>query len=213
MKDIAIYGAGGLGREVSCLINAINQTRNEWNFIGFFDDGLPVGLKIAGYEVIGGINNLNKYDKTLNIVIAIGNPQITKNIVKKIDNTLIEFPNLIAPNVVIYDQSTLRIGIGNIVTFGCILSLYVKIGDFNILNCNVCLGHDVTIGNFNVFNPSVKISGNVNIKETNFFGISCIVLQGKKIGFNTTIGANSVIMLNTKDNCLYFGNPAISMDI
>ena len=40
MKDIAIYGAGGLGREVACLIRMINESKEipEWNFIGFFDD-------------------------------------------------------------------------------------------------------------------------------------------------------------------------------
>lgn len=43
MKDIAIYGAGGFGREVACLIERINKARETpiWNFIGFFDDGIP----------------------------------------------------------------------------------------------------------------------------------------------------------------------------
>ena len=38
MKDIAIYGAGGFGREVACLLNAINANDAIWNLIGFFDD-------------------------------------------------------------------------------------------------------------------------------------------------------------------------------
>jgi len=31
MKDIAIYGAGGFGREVACLINKINEVNPTWN--------------------------------------------------------------------------------------------------------------------------------------------------------------------------------------
>ena len=43
MKKIAIIGAGGFGREVACLINAINEKSKEWDFIGFFDDVKDIG--------------------------------------------------------------------------------------------------------------------------------------------------------------------------
>ena len=213
MKDIAIYGAGGFGREVLCLINSINQQELRYNFIGFFDDNLKIETTISNYKVIGGINELNSYKKPLCLVIAIGRSKSVKDIVCKITNKKIEFPNLIAPNVIIYDQSKLKIGKGNIVLFNCILSVDVIIGDFNIMNFIVCLGHDAKIGNFNIFSPSVKISGNAIIGDSNFFGVCSIVLQGKKIGMNTTVGANSVIMRNTKDNCLYLGNPALYINI
>ena len=44
MKDIAIYGAGGMGRETACLIERINKAspKTIWNLIGFYDDGLPI---------------------------------------------------------------------------------------------------------------------------------------------------------------------------
>ena len=38
MKDIVIYGAGGFGREIACLLNLINEKTPEWNIIGFLDD-------------------------------------------------------------------------------------------------------------------------------------------------------------------------------
>ena len=39
MKDLAIYCAGGFGREIYCLI--FNRIKNlEWRFVGFFDDGV-----------------------------------------------------------------------------------------------------------------------------------------------------------------------------
>lgn len=36
MRDIAIFGAGGFGREVACLIRMINESRlePEWKMIG-----------------------------------------------------------------------------------------------------------------------------------------------------------------------------------
>ena len=36
MKDIAIFGAGGLAKEIASLIERVNNTDNNcWNFIGF----------------------------------------------------------------------------------------------------------------------------------------------------------------------------------
>ena len=40
MKKIAIYGAGGFGREVLTLINDINKINPQYQVIGFFDDGI-----------------------------------------------------------------------------------------------------------------------------------------------------------------------------
>jgi acetyltransferase-like isoleucine patch superfamily enzyme len=59
-----------------------------------------------------------------------------------------------------------------------------------------------------VLNPTVRISGDCKVGNNNFFGIQSIILQGLSIGNNTRIGASSVVMRNTKDDSLYFGNPA-----
>lgn len=42
VKDIAIFGAGGFGREVACLLRKINAVEPTWNFVGFYDDGLEI---------------------------------------------------------------------------------------------------------------------------------------------------------------------------
>lgn len=209
MKDIAIYGAGGLGREVLCAINSINQKTGIYNFIGFLDDGLPVGTKVEEYEVLGGMDYLNNFNNPLSVVIAIGHSTLIEKIIGQITNEQVDFPNIIAPDVLFMDCSKVMIGRGNVITFRSLVSLNVLIGNFNIMNVDVYLGHDSSIGDFNVMNSSVRISGNANIGNSNFFGVSSVVLQGKKIGNQTTIGANSVIIKNTKDNNLYLGNPAV----
>ena len=208
MKDIAIYGAGGYGREIACLINQINLVQPEWNLIGFIDDGVAPGFTNKYGRVLGNIDYLNSYNQNLSVVIAIATPEHIKNIVNKIQNPLIEFPNIIAPNVNVFDKDAFTIGKGNIVFFGSRISCDVKMGNFNLLNGLVSIGHDAQIGDFNVLQPSARISGGSSVGNENFFGVQSVVLQGIKIGNNTRIGANSVIMRHTKDNNLYFGNPA-----
>ena len=73
MKDIAIFGAGGFGREVACLIKRINEKEPTWNFIGFFDDNAELkGTRNEYGEVLGGTKELNEYEGNLSIAIGVG---------------------------------------------------------------------------------------------------------------------------------------------
>ena len=54
MKKIAIYGAGGFGREVACLLNKINEVKLTWELIGFFDDGLAIGTEVSHFGNVLG---------------------------------------------------------------------------------------------------------------------------------------------------------------
>lgn len=212
MKDIAIYGAGGFSREVACLIHLINRNSQTWNLIGFFDDNPELKGKKNEYgEVLGGREVLNLYEKDLAVVIAIGNPQIVKNIVGGIHNDKVYFPNIIAPDVILMDDRNFVIGQGNIICSKCWMSCNVSIGNFNIFNVGTTIGHDVKMGNYNSMMPFVNISGEVVIGDENFFGVASVVLQQKKIGCNTIIGGNSLIIKNTKDGRTYMGNPASAL--
>lgn len=210
MKDIAIYGAGGFGREVACLIKRINKETPSWNLIGFFDDNPDLkGMMISRYApCLGGIDELNAYAKPLDLTIPIGSPNTVRQIVGKITNPNVDFPNLIHPTFKLADEKAFEIGKGNIIQGDCSASCDVSFGDFNVLNGSVVFGHDAKVGSFNTFMPATRISGEVHIGDENFFGVGSIVLQQIRIGNNVRLGAGSVMMTKPKDGNLYIGNPA-----
>lgn len=208
MKKIAIYGAGGFGREVACLINKINEQSPEWELIGFFDDGIVKGSKNEYGVILGGIDEVNRYPAELAVVLAIASPKIVEKIVGDITSSKISFPNIISPDVTFLDRDNVSIGKGNIISFHCVISCNVRIGDFNIFNWAITIGHDVIIQNFNAFMPDVKISGEVTIGNKNFFGVNSTILQQINIGNETVIGASSLVLRKTKDGMTYVGNPA-----
>lgn len=213
MKDIAIYGAGGFGREVACLIKRINSASVTWNLIGFFDDGLEAGVENEYGRIHGGLDALNKWEKPLNVVLSIGKPQTVKCIVESITNPLIEFPNIFAPDVILMDVDSFKYGRGNVFCTGCLVSCNVQIGDFNTFNDFVSVGHDVEIGNYNAFMTATRISGIVTIGECNFFGVNSCMVQGVKIGNKITVAAGSALMRRTKDGYTYIGVPANALII
>ena len=206
MKDIAIYGAGGFGREIACLIR---NTLPEWNIIGYFDDGIVKGMQVSSFgEILGGIDELNAWDKDIAVVISIGNPRMVRALVGKITNPRVTFPNIIHPNFQMLDKATFSIGRGNIITADCRVSCDVSVGDFNVFNGAVIVGHDAKIGSYNSFMPAVRVSGEVKIGDCNFFGVASIILQQMKIGDEIKLSAGSVLMTKPRNGQLYIGNPA-----
>lgn len=209
MKEIAIYGAGGLGREVACLLNKINEVEPTWKLIGFFDDGIEKGTEVSHFgKVLGGIQELNEWTTEVSIAITIGKPQSVRKIISNMTNPHLQFPNIIAPTVYFADPESFKIGRGNIIQKHCSFSCDVTIGDFNIMDGADVFGHDDTVGSFNTFMPAMRISGEVSIGNGNFFGVGSIILQQVKVGNNIRLGAGSVLMRKPKDGFLYMGNPA-----
>lgn len=208
MKDIAIYGFGGFGREIASIIQSINKITPTWNIAGFIDDGVPAGAENRYGKVLGNLDYLNNYPEPVNVVMAIATPKTLEMIVSKITKPNVSYPNIIAPGVLYFDEETFKIGKGNFIGHGCRFSTDVEIGNFNLINGMVSFGHDVKVGNYNILQPETRISGETTIGSANFFGVRSLVLQGLKIGNNTRIGTGSVIMRKTKDGMTYFGNPA-----
>lgn len=208
MKDIAIFGVGGFGREVLTLIQDINQYEKRWNIIGFFDDAHNRGEIINGFPVLGKLSDLNNWESELAIVVAIGNPTIKQKIVNKIDNSNITFPTLIHPSVIIGDKEFVKIGKGCIICAANILTTNIEVQDFVILNLTCTVGHDTIIGEYSAFMPSCNISGEVNIGNGVYCGTGVKIINQVSIGDNSIIGAGAVVTSNQPANCTIVGIPA-----
>lgn len=208
MKKIAIYGAGGFGREVLTLINDINKINPQYQVIGFFDDGISKGTDVNGLSALGGINELNNVKEEVSVVLAIGNPETKKSILKKITNRLVDFPTIIHPSVMIGDRNWVSIGKGCIICGGTIITTNIIIRDFVILNLSCTVGHDTVIGDYAAFMPSVNISGEVEIGECVYVGTGAKIINQLKIGEGTIVGAGAVVAKDLPANCTAVGVPA-----
>lgn len=212
MKEIIIFGAGGLGREIQWLIERINENsikldgKKTWDIIGYVDDGQQAGTIINGYKILGGIDFLEKFDSPISVVCAIGSSKTRKRIIEKLKcNTKIRFPNLIDPTVQLSDR--IEWGEGNIVCGMCVLTVDIVIGDFCILNWDCTVGHDAILESFVTAYPSVNISGMTCLGQGVELGTGSQIIQGKIIGSNSIIGAGSVVVKDIPANCTAVGSP------
>ena len=206
MKNIVIVGAGGVGRETSLIIQQINELKSTWNLIGFIDDDVNSwGNVINGYPVIGGMDSLEKLSLDTYVVVAIANYKVKKKIVNKINNKF-KFATIIDPRVWIHDYIT--IGEGTIIYEGVILTANIEVGNHVIVSPKCGIGHDSIIKDYVSLLWNVNISGNDIIEEGVMMGSASTVIQGKRIGKGSTVGAGAVVIDNIDSYSTVVGVPA-----
>lgn len=207
MKKILIIGAGGFGREVQWLIERINRKSPRWQIIGYLDDGMKPGTEINGHQVIGSVDKLRDFEFPIAVACAVGSARIREQLILKVKRMgAFEFPNLIDPDVKMSQSVTL--GEGNIICAGNILTVNVDIKDFVIINLSCTVGHDAVLHSFVTVYPGVNISGCTNMESGIELGTGSKIIQGKRIGAHTVIGAGAVVVNDIPAECTAMGVPA-----
>lgn len=206
MKNLVIIGAGGVGREVSLIVQQINEIEPTWNMIGFIDDNVDNwGKVINGYSIIGGVDSLDFLTQDHYVVIAIANYEAKKRIVNRLKGRF-KFATIIHPKVWIHDFMTL--GEGSIVYEGVILTANIEIGKHVIISPKCGIGHDSIVKDYVSLLWNVNISGNDLIEEGVMMGSGSTVIQGKTIGQGSTIGAGAVVINDISKYSTAVGVPA-----
>lgn len=206
MKDLAIIGAGGFGKEVKTLVDHINQQEPTWNLLGFFDDR-PI-KEVHGLPVLGTIADLLNQHLELELVISIGNSKTRYEIAKRLVGVRCEFATLIHPSVIIGDPETVTIGAGSIVTAGVILTADITVKQHVIINLNATVGHDTAVCEYSSIMPGVNLAGNVTLNKGAFVGAGANILGGVKLGEFCTVGAGAVVTRDIPDYTIAVGVPA-----
>jgi sugar O-acyltransferase (sialic acid O-acetyltransferase NeuD family) len=205
IKDIVIFGAGGLGKEVLELIHQINKNDYRWNVAGFFDDTLTPGTVVNGIVVLGNLKSL-QLSEFKNVAVAIGNPEARANLIDILsaEKTL---PVLIHPSATVSEKNVF-VEYGTIIAACVFLSVNVKIGSGVLLNVGCSIGHDVEIGDFCTINPGVRVSGSVKVGDFVFVGVGAILNNNISIANYAKIGAGAVVIKSIEKKSTVFGNPA-----
>lgn len=78
----------------------------------------------------------------------------------------------------------------------------------DIINLDCIIGHDVVLADFVTLYPSVNVSGKVKISECTEIGTGSIIIQVKRIGDKTVIGAGTAVINDIGSNCTAVRSPA-----
>lgn len=196
---IVIIGAGDLGLQLYTHIIKNNNVI----ILGWLDDTLESGSVFNDLEVIGGLKDIEKFDNSVEFLIAIGykNLKFKNELINKIKLSRKKLHTFIHNTAFV--DSTAIIEEGVIIYPGCIIDMNVKLKSGVLLNNGVIVSHDSTINETVFVGPGVTICGKVSIGKCCFIGSGTIIKDNIAIEDNVIVGSGSNIYKNINKKGTY----------
>lgn len=165
-KSIVIVGAGGLGKEIACLINDLT----DYKLLGFYDDGRILGDIILGkYPILGTSEDLLNSSENIDAVIAFGNPSTRKKMWDKLQgNASLSFPVLIHPQALVMNKERIELGKGTVIFPFSILTTDIQLGYNCLVHTRASVHHDVNVGSHSVIMPGARLVMSEQFEEASF---------------------------------------------
>jgi sugar O-acyltransferase (sialic acid O-acetyltransferase NeuD family) len=205
-----IIGAGGFGREVFSLIQALNRSVDVPRATGFIDDDPSAAdlerLKALGSRIVGSVDDLIRRTEPFSAVLAIGSASDRETIAGRLAHSPVTYPVLVHPDATIGCDVHLAEGV--VVTAGSRLSTNIRVGRHVHVDQNAAVAHDCRLGEFSRLNPQACLSGAVTIGRRALIGANAIVLQELTVGDDAIVGAGAVVTHSVETAKTVMGVPA-----
>lgn len=206
VSKLAIFGAGGMAKEVAAMVKDINRAAPAFDLVAFVVDD--------EYHQGGSIRDIPIYNKKWlleqkeNVVCccAVGYPKERRKIQKELMELGVQFANLIHPTAGIWEGISL--GTGCIFYPHVGISVDCSIGDGVFLGEYVLIGHDAILQDYVTCFSKAQISGKANIGQAVGIGSMAFVREKIKIGAEAVVSPGSIVLANVKEGTHVIGNPA-----
>ena len=207
---LVIIGCGGFGREVQDVVDAVNDTTETWDLLGYLDDAPdPEKVRLVesrGSRILGGTSWLETADAEVHYVIGIGNGSVRRALDQRYTSIGVNAATVIHPSSTVGHD--VRIGSGSVLCAGVRVTTNIDIGRHVHLNLNATVGHDARISDYVTVNPLVAISGGVRVGAESMLGTHSAVLQYLSVGSGSVVGAGSCVVRDVPDGVVVKGVPA-----
>jgi sugar O-acyltransferase (sialic acid O-acetyltransferase NeuD family) len=210
MKQLAVFGASGFGREVMPLARAQWGSRGEPCELVFVDDE-PQSAEVNGHLVLTYDQWLRRPADSRYINIGIADSAVRRKLVERCAGDGVQFFEVRASNVIQLDN--VQIGEGAIICSFVTLTSNIRIGKHFHANIYSYVAHDCVIGDYVTFAPGAMCNGNVVIEDCAYIGAGAILKQGQPgnplmIGRGAVVGMGAVVTKSVPPGATVVGNPA-----
>lgn len=210
--QLVVVGAGGFGREVIDVVDAINAAAPTlvWDLVGVVDDAPSDAnlerLEKRGTSYLGTVDLHLTEPSPAHYVVGIGSPRVRRTIAERFDGAGRTAATLVHPAAT--TGFDVRIGGGTVICAGVRLTTNISVGRHVHLNPNVTVGHDSELLDFVSMNPASSASGDCVIEEGVLIGVGAVILNGLTVGTESTVGGGACVVKDVPSRATVKGVPA-----
>jgi sugar O-acyltransferase (sialic acid O-acetyltransferase NeuD family) len=198
--DLVIIGAGGHASAVWDAASSAGFTT-----LAFVDPGRTETL--CGVAVVQSLDTLEGNE--LNIVLGMGTNFSRESEYQRIKQAYpaARFPSIVHAAAWVSPMAT--VSDGTVVMSLASVGPGCALGVGAVVNTGSSLDHDSALGAFASLGPGAHTGGNVRVGERSVVGLNSGILQGRTIGSDSVIGAQSLVNKDLPNNVLAYGAPAV----
>lgn len=208
-NELAIFGAGGHGREIAWLVRELWGDRVTLTFLVDRPEfllpdvnGIPVKL----VDEYASLRSGRAY------VAAVGDPKLRERCAFACEARGMRPVTLIHPRAELSCWVTIEDG--SVVCAGCVLTTNMHIGRHVHINVGCTISHDTQIADFAILSPGSHVSGYVHIGKRVFIGTGAVIINGSItrpliIGDDAIIAAGACVTQSVEVGSLVAGVPAV----
>lgn len=208
-RRLVVVGAGGMGRCVLDVVDAINRVGGtSIDVVGVVDDGQPDPGLLArrGVAMLGPLSEVHALPDDVAFVIGISSVAAKRAIDESLSRAGREALSLAHPNV--HTGFDVRLEPGAVVCSHVSIENNVHVGRHVHINQNSTVGHDTRIARYSTISPLSAVSGAVDIGQEVFVGTGSSINQGLHIGRAAVVGAGAAVISNVAAGQTVVGVPA-----
>ncbi len=207
--DIAIYGAGGMGRETAWL--AQTATAQTYRVVCFIDDNQAAQETVLNGIPVMSLAETQRRFPLARVVTAVGSPHLRARLVEQAAAAGFRFETLIHRDV--ERSQWVEIGAGTVICAGSIVTTNVMLGEHVQVNTACTIAHDAVLADYATLAPGVHISGNVHLGPRAYVGTGAVIINGTPddpivIGADAVVGAGACVLRSVEPGATVVGVPA-----
>lgn len=208
MTPLILLGAGDHARDILAIAADCAAAGGfDYEFIGCLVDpeyGAP-GTVIDGLPILGEPSWLERRAADVHAFCAVGSSSLRLRFSRLCSLYGVHSATIVHPSA--YVGPDVHLGEGVMVAARCVLTRRITVGDHTQINVGCTLTHGNRLADLVTLSPGIQLAGNVTIDTGCFIGIGASVIQRRRLGAWSTVGAGTTVIHDVPANATVVGTP------
>ena len=208
---LLIVGGHGSGEIAMSVFEAANETREQWQIVGFLSDVCPPGEHLGKHPVLGGTDEVEDFAARgylIHYTLHLNAKKKWERVARLRSLRIPPEAHASAVHPRAHLEPSTEIGRGVVVCAQAATSFGVRLGGFIHMYTNCFVGHDTAVADYATLAAHSVLGARVRAEEGCHVGLNSTIRVDVILGEYSIVGMGAVVLQDVAPFEIVGGNPA-----